>query len=269
MHSRDDLNCNRGYEWWLLEEARKRNPMIITDVLSWAVPKWVGNDTFYSDDNIEYHVKWLECARDYHPSIGNVDFIGLWNERSWENNTAYVKNLRASLDAAGFEDTKIIMPDGFGSDSVDGVLSYIDADADFADALSGGGLGWHYPCDFEPHPEIQSEYGLMYTSSEDWSTVSDWDGAGCWGRILNQNMVRMNMTQTIAWSLIWSVYGECDGLDWIVLNASESNLPLKPPPQITKALTNHTAPHRTAPHRTAPHRTAPHRTAPHRTAPLL
>ena len=29
MHSRDDLNCNRGYEWWLLEEARKRNPMII------------------------------------------------------------------------------------------------------------------------------------------------------------------------------------------------------------------------------------------------
>jgi hypothetical protein len=26
MHYRDDLSCKRGYEFWLLEEARKRNP---------------------------------------------------------------------------------------------------------------------------------------------------------------------------------------------------------------------------------------------------
>ena len=49
--------------------------------------------------------------------------------------------------------------------------------------------------------------GLKYWSSEDYSTVGDWAGAGCWGRLLNQNFVRMNMTSTISWSLIWSVYG--------------------------------------------------------------
>ena len=29
---------------------------------------------------------------------------------------------------------------------------------------------------------------------------------GLRGRILNQNFIRMNITTTIAWSLIWSVY---------------------------------------------------------------
>ena len=63
MHERTDLNCNRGYEWWLLEEARKRNPEILTFGLSWAVPAWVGDDSYFSRDNIDYHVAWLECAR--------------------------------------------------------------------------------------------------------------------------------------------------------------------------------------------------------------
>jgi len=48
--------------------------------------------------------------------------------------------------------------------------------------------------------------GYTYWSSEDFSTVADWHGAGCWGRTLNQNWVRGNITSTTAWSLIWSVY---------------------------------------------------------------
>jgi galactosylceramidase len=28
MHSKDDLNYKRGYEWWLMSEAKKRNPNI-------------------------------------------------------------------------------------------------------------------------------------------------------------------------------------------------------------------------------------------------
>ena len=30
MHTRDDLNCTRGYEWWLMKDAKKRNPDVIT-----------------------------------------------------------------------------------------------------------------------------------------------------------------------------------------------------------------------------------------------
>jgi len=78
MHERDDLSCDRGYEFWLLEEARKRNPAIKTYALSWAVPAWVGNQTgYYSQDNIDYHIAWLNCTRQY--AIGNIDYMGLSN----------------------------------------------------------------------------------------------------------------------------------------------------------------------------------------------
>ncbi len=33
----------RGYEFWLMAEARKRNPKIILDCLPWAYLHWVGN----------------------------------------------------------------------------------------------------------------------------------------------------------------------------------------------------------------------------------
>jgi hypothetical protein len=34
-------------------------------------------------------------------------------------------------------------------------------------------------------------------ANEDFSTVADWAGAGCWGRTLNQNWVLLNATSTI------------------------------------------------------------------------
>ena len=37
-HFRGDLNCTRGYEWWVVNEAKKRNPAIKTFGLSWGVP---------------------------------------------------------------------------------------------------------------------------------------------------------------------------------------------------------------------------------------
>lgn len=75
MHYRDDLSCDRGYEFWLLAEARKRNPDIKTYALSWASPYWVGNQTsFYSEDEIAYHISWLKCTKKW--NIGPIDYIG-------------------------------------------------------------------------------------------------------------------------------------------------------------------------------------------------
>ena len=42
MHNASDLNLRRGYEWWLLAEAKKRNPSLLTFGLSWAWPAWLG-----------------------------------------------------------------------------------------------------------------------------------------------------------------------------------------------------------------------------------
>lgn len=47
MRDPQAVNCNRGYEWWLMTEARKRNPSILLWGLIWGTPAWVGNQTFF------------------------------------------------------------------------------------------------------------------------------------------------------------------------------------------------------------------------------
>jgi hypothetical protein len=63
MHTRDDLSCTRGYEFWLLNEAKQRNPNIKTYALSWGVPYWIGNGSFFSDDNLMYQTQFVKCVR--------------------------------------------------------------------------------------------------------------------------------------------------------------------------------------------------------------
>lgn len=80
MHTADDLNYNRGYIWWLMQEAKQRNPDIKTYVLSWGVPHWVGNGSFFSADNWQYQTNFLKGAKEYGV---DVDYIGLWNGESY------------------------------------------------------------------------------------------------------------------------------------------------------------------------------------------
>jgi Glycosyl hydrolase family 59 len=46
-----------------MTEAKKRNNDIKLYALSWGVPGWIGNGSFFSQDNIDYHVKWLVGAK--------------------------------------------------------------------------------------------------------------------------------------------------------------------------------------------------------------
>jgi galactosylceramidase len=201
MHTRDDLSCARGYETWLIAEAKKRNPAILTYTLQWAAPAWVGdgegNGTgFYSSDNYVYLVKWLECVRN---STGaTVDVLGTWNEKP-PAPTDYVKGLRAALDAAGFAATRLSI---FDNDySLNNLVAQAVADPAFNASFDS--VGRHYPCNY-PGPAIEAVLHKAYWASEDSSAANDWAGASCWAMLLNQNYLRMNVTATIAWSLIWS-----------------------------------------------------------------
>jgi len=37
MHTKDDVNFSRGYEWWLMREAKKRNPDLLLDACARCV----------------------------------------------------------------------------------------------------------------------------------------------------------------------------------------------------------------------------------------
>lgn len=202
MHTRDDLSCDRGYEGWLITEAKKRNPSILLYGLSWATPRWVGDGTgngtgYYSNDNLLYQTKWVECIRN--TTTYTVDTIGSWNEKP-PPPTDYVKDLRATLDAAGFQQTRISLADG--DYSINNMVAQALADPVFNASFVA--ISRHYPCD-TPAPIVESEVHKSFWASEDGSAENTWAGTSCWGRLLNQNYVLMNMTSTINWSLIWAV----------------------------------------------------------------
>ena len=71
----DDL----GFEWWLMEEAKKRNPEIKLYALAWGAPGWVGK--FWSQPTIDYILSWLDLA---HDKGFVIDYVGGWNERGWD-----------------------------------------------------------------------------------------------------------------------------------------------------------------------------------------
>src|SRR5579862_9151358 len=66
MRRRGDPNYTRGYEWWLMTEARKRNPRIILDVLPWGAPGWVGGGKLYSEDMASYMADFIQGAERVH-----------------------------------------------------------------------------------------------------------------------------------------------------------------------------------------------------------
>ena len=198
MHTRDDLNCSRGYEFWLMKQAKLRNPRVKTYGLIWGAPGWINNQTgFYGADLLEYQLSWLRCANDTHGV--EVDWIGLWNERP--DNFEYMKALRKAIGAAGFS-TQIVIGDNRRFNAPATMQQY-GHDPTFLDAF--GACGIHYPCG-RVCGEAMTSAGKACWASEDLWTQPTWGGAVCWATELNQNFILSNMTSTLSWATLWSAY---------------------------------------------------------------
>ncbi|XP_032883596.1 galactocerebrosidase isoform X2 [Amblyraja radiata] len=199
MHYEDDENYFRGYEWWLMKEAKKRNPNIKLVGLPWAFPAWIsGGENWpyvYPDRTAFYISSWIHGAKLYHNL--DIDYVGIWNERSY--NRKYIMVLRQSLDKVGLKNVGIIAADGKW-----GIANDLIVDPYLSDAVEI--IGAHYPGTVSSSNARKT--GKKLWSSEDYSTVNNDIGGGCWARILNQNYVNGNITSTIAWNLLASYYKE-------------------------------------------------------------
>ncbi|KAL3863083.1 hypothetical protein ACJMK2_004859 [Sinanodonta woodiana] len=198
MHNSWEENYERGYEWWLMVEAKKRNPDIKLYGLPWAFPGWVGAGTRSPYTNPEmtatYIIKWIQGALKYYNLT--IDYVGIWNERSYD--IKYTKVLRQMLDKSGFQNVRIVAADGNWTPVSTDILK----DAELASAIDI--IGVHYPGTNTIADAVAT--GKQLWASEDYSTFNDNVGAGCWARILNQNYVNGDMTSTISWNLIASYY---------------------------------------------------------------
>jgi hypothetical protein len=210
--TRTDRDYTRGYEWWLMAEARKRNPKIILDTLAWGAPGWIGGGNFYSDDMANYVADFLVGAE---RTWGlDIAYTGIWNEKHFTN-PEYVKTLRRALDAHHLA-TKIVCCDEYPSKGSDEwtILGAMEKDPALREPIAV--LSVHYPRveGKLTTPPSALTAGKPLWSSEDQPDSSaanilsrDWQiGGRSLARLYNENYLQGKFTATEIWSPITSYY---------------------------------------------------------------
>lgn len=193
-----DTNYNRGYEWWLMEQAKKRNPNIKLYGLEWGAPGWFKGG-FWSRDNIDYIINWIKHAQSDHDL--HIDYIGGWNESGW--NAKWFEELKAALRRNGLT-TEVV-----GADNWWNVVPAIKKDSSFRAGLDV--IGIHYPCGWEsttmvcPDDSVARRLGLPIWASEAGSQNYNF-GADALARGINRDYIDSRITAMINWSLICSWY---------------------------------------------------------------
>ncbi|UFR01325.1 RICIN domain-containing protein [Streptomyces sp. Go40/10] len=195
QHTRSDLNCNRGYEWWLMEQAKARNPDIKLYGLAWGAPGWIGNGNFWSTDMINYLVSWLGCATQHGLTI---DYLGGWNERGY--NVSWYQQLRSTLNSNGYGNVKIV-----AADSDWAVANDINSNAAFRASVDI--IGTHYPCGYRSAqtncsvPSAATSSGKQLWASENGS--DDYNaGATAVARGINRGYIDGRMTAYLNWPVV-------------------------------------------------------------------
>jgi galactosylceramidase len=203
MRTRDDLNYYRGYTWWFLREAKKRNPSLSLDGTAWSAPGWIGNGEFWSQDAADYYVKWLEGLRNVYGL--EFDAIGCRNEKG--TNFDFVKRLRATLNAHGFEKIKIHAFDNWPNNKFDFVKEMLTDEKlrDSIDIISGHILGTEAPAS----ADVQEMAARMYKpiwNTEEHVYKKGFDCAISIVEAFNESFIRSGATKVVNWYDIAGVY---------------------------------------------------------------
>jgi hypothetical protein len=211
MRSRNDHEYTRGYEWWLMEEARKRNPNIILDALPWGAPGWVGNGKLYSPDMAEYVADFLQAASKYHHL--NINYVGVWNENQFDG--PYVKELHRVLSERHIQ-AKVVCCDEYPGEGL-GQWSIVDAMAKDPELKASVDIvGVHYSLvdgKYTTPPNARTIAQPLWSSEDQPNTGSgpivsrEWAiGGRILARLYNRNYIEGGFTKTEIWSPVTSYY---------------------------------------------------------------
>ncbi|MFI8458230.1 ricin-type beta-trefoil lectin domain protein [Kitasatospora sp. NPDC085464] len=202
-HTRGTVDCNQGYEWWLAEQAKARNPDIKFYGLSWGAPGWIGNTgdggNFWSQDSVDYLMSWMGCAAQHHLT---VSYLGGWNERGFDK--AWYENLKSTLVARGYGATKVV-----AADDTWAVADAMATDPAFRNAVDI--VGVHYPCGYMssftdcPSTPTAQALGKPLWASENGSEDAD-AGAPAVARGINRGYLDGKMTSFLNWPAIAALY---------------------------------------------------------------
>ena len=225
MHTADDHSptaFDRGYEVWLLTEARKRNPSIHTSGLEWGVPGWVaeGPEGYFGEKNTEYMLAWIRGLKERKNLT--LDSISLGrNEDGYD--VAWIKKTRQAMNAAGFADVKVIAADDHRG-GTPALIQQMLNDTALRDAIDIIGVhtmgrlnGVTMPAEskalmaamHKPFWNTEQHFGTHAGEGPD--SCRDWATAAELALDLNRLHVQENMTSILMWTPIYS-WCECSRL---------------------------------------------------------
>ncbi len=202
MHERDDLNCGRGYEWWLMREAKARNPNLSLDACAWGCPGWVGNGNFWSQDMCDYYVSWIQGLKSVYGL--ELDAIGCRNEKGVSED--FAKKFRATLDANGLSAVRIHGFDNWGPTKFDWARD-METDPELRRAVAI--LSNHTMADVPTPPEVRKladDLGKPIWNSEEHVYKKGFDCEISLVAAFNNNFIRSGVTKITTWYLVGSVY---------------------------------------------------------------
>jgi len=216
MRTPTDQNFTRGYEWWLMVEAHKRNPNIILEALPWGAPRWVDparglKPTLYTPQMAAYMADFIKGAKRVYGL--SIRYVGLWNEKVY--NLAYLEELHRQL-VENHLDTKIVCCDEYPRQ---GKGQWAIADIMLknpAIARDVAAIGVHYP---KVNGKLTTTAAARRTAKPLWASEDqpnsgsgpylsrDWNAGGrILAHLYNENYLEGSLTATEIWSPITSYY---------------------------------------------------------------
>ncbi len=199
-HFQGDHNYLRGYMWWVMQEAKRRNAALSLDATGWSAPAWVGN--FWSDDMVDYYIDWLKGLREVHGI--ELDALGCHNEKGW--NPEFAKHLRKAMNERGFSQVMLHGFGNWGNQKMD-FLKRMQEDKELRDALDA--VCAHTFTEIQLTPEqrkMAEDMGKPIWNSEDHVYLPGFDCLITIVKCFNQNYIVSGATKVINWYDIGATY---------------------------------------------------------------
>jgi len=206
MHSSTDLNYRRGWEWWLIDQAKKRNPSITLDAVAWGEPGWVGNGTFWSQDTCNYYVKWIQGLKSLYGY--DLNAIGCRNESGVS--IPFVEMFKATLLSNGLANVKLQAFDNWGAGKWDFVSQFATDPvlSNSVDVISAH-TTWVSPWSETQIPMpafVKSSSKPLWDTEEHFNFQTGYDQETTIINACNANYISMGITKTVFWHLISAFY---------------------------------------------------------------
>jgi O-glycosyl hydrolase len=225
-HTRGHISCKAGYEIWLAQQARQRNPHIKLYALQWNAPGWVGNgiENPWTKTDYGYLLSWLKCAK----KAGlTISYLGGWNEHLPHGRVTpaimrWFVGERAMLNAHGYRDIKIVGVDSARRDP--DVSDLLKGNPAFARAI--GVLGYHDICEYPTTGRVcQVPSAAIKSGKPIWATeigsLRPPGNGGDFARTINNAFIQARATAIIEYPLVAAMPGGIPEEDRGLVEASQ------------------------------------------------